>query len=93
MSGVRGSWDWHNPRLLGKQPSKGNLYWSGFLALRPFAQQIDQRQVRFQRLRGQAGNAGAVIRAVEPRARVHRAGENAAAQGSVGNQADRRFRS
>jgi hypothetical protein len=71
-------------RLLGKQPSKRELSRCGLLLLREFAQQINQRLVRFTVLWVKAWDGVAEIRVIELRIFVDLAREKPLPSGLKG---------
>jgi len=61
------AWNRNDPRLLGKQPSKRELSRCRLFLLREFAEQINQRLVRFTVLWVKAWDGVAEIRVIELR--------------------------
>src|SRR5947209_7996651 len=60
-----GSWDRHNPRLLGKQPRQRNLSLRRLLLFRNPAELIHERLVCFSSFRGKTWNDVSKVRLVE----------------------------
>lgn len=71
-----------------EQPGERDLRRGRLLLRRDLAQQIDQGQVRCPGLRGEARDSVAEVRAVERRALVDLAREEALSQWAEGNEAD-----
>src|SRR5664279_1034503 len=86
-----GAWNRNNPRLLGQHPGECDLCRCRFLPLCDCANQIDQRLVRLARLRREARQGAAEIRAVEARRFVDLARQEALAKRAVGYQSDSEF--
>ena len=81
----------NDPRLLGKQPSKRELSRCRLFLLREFAQQINQRLVRFSVLWVKAWDGVAEIRALELRIFVDLASKEAFTKRAKWNESDSEF--
>src|SRR5260370_4829897 len=87
----RGAGDWHNPRLLRKQPCKRDLSRRLFRSFCDLTEQIDQGLIRFPRLRRKARECAAQVRTVEPSVFVDLSREKASAQRAKRNKTDSEF--
>src|SRR5438445_8769901 len=88
---LRGAWDRNNPRLLRKQPSERDLSRCRLLPFCDAAEQINQGLIRLEGLRREAREGAAEVGAVELRAFVDLAREEALAQRAVRDEADPEF--
>src|SRR5580700_4238793 len=81
----------NDPRLLGKQPSKCELSRCRLLLLREFAEQINQRLVRFTVLWVKAWDGVAEIRVIELRILVDLARQETLTKWAKWNESDPEF--
>src|SRR5437588_2357839 len=88
---LRGAWDRYNPGLLGQQPRERDLSRCRLLSFRDLAEQIDERLIRLESVRREAGQGAAEIGAIELRVFVNLSREKAFTQGAVRDKADSEF--
>src|SRR6267154_365153 len=85
------AWNRNDPRLLGKQPGKRELSRCHLPLFREFAEQINQRLVRFTVLRVKAWDGVAEIRVIELRIFVDLACQKTLTKRSKWNESDPEF--
>src|SRR5208337_1175358 len=83
--------NWHDPRLLRKQPSECDLRRCCVLALSDLPEQIHQGLVRLACLRRKAWDSAANVGLVERPVLVNLSGQEAFAKGAEGDEADAEF--
>src|SRR5690348_16034348 len=88
---LRRARDWHNPRLLRKQPGECDLSRRRVLLLCDRAEQIDERLIRFPVLRRKARDAVPEIGAIEPCILADRSRQEAFAKRAEWNEPDPEF--
>ena len=87
----RGSWDWNDPRLLGKQPPKRDLRWRCLLALGTRLQPRNKGEVRAPVLLRKSWNSISEVGRVEGGGVVDLTRQEPFTEGAEWDEADAKF--